>query len=68
MAVLARTPVASKRHVCNRCGHWIQPGTRYRTSALTPNSDLGNLGWWHEKECATCAEACGRPIPAETRA
>lgn len=64
MAVLARIHTARKHHNCGRCHHPIHPGDRYRTAALTPGSDLGNTGWWHEKECAACAAMCGRPIPA----
>lgn len=62
--IFAATRTARKVHQCGRCYHEIRPGDRYRVAALTPNSDLGNVGWWHEKECAPCAEMCGRPIPA----
>lgn len=35
--------------------HHIEPGQRYVASALPPNSDIGNLGWWHNRMCMDCA-------------
>jgi hypothetical protein len=62
---LATIRAARKEHRCDRCRSRIQPGDLYRAAAITPGSDIGNVGWWHEKECAACASMCGRPIPME---
>ena len=48
MAVLTRVRTARKRYRC-ALGDWIEPGEQYEESALTPGSDIGNGGWWHER-------------------
>ncbi len=44
----------------------IRQGERHLVHVLPPHdNDIGNEGWRRERECAACAEWCGRPIPAE---
>src|SRR5690606_21872983 len=45
--------------------HWIEPGALVMHSALPPDSDVGNLGWWHNSLCAACwpAEWAGQEPP-----
>ena len=33
----------------------IHAGDDYFRAALPPHSDLGNLGWWTQRLCWTCA-------------
>lgn len=52
--------VARRSHRC-RCGHSIVPGELYVSSVASPNhGEIGNVGWWREAECSSCAERYGR--------
>jgi hypothetical protein len=50
---------AKKRHRCDGHmaseTHWIEPGQKYVASALPPDSEIGNTGWWHARFCVDCA-------------
>jgi hypothetical protein len=60
-----RTRTARKPHTCSRCRTRIPAGASYLTHVLSPDHDgMGNTGWWRIAECADCAAACGRPLPA----
>ena len=61
------TRKARKVHYCSRCNTPIPVGALHLESVASPNhDDLGNTTWWRMRECARCAELCGRPID-ETR-
>ena len=40
-------------HLAER--HWIEVGDPIYWSALPPNSEIGNTGWWHSAFCQDCA-------------
>jgi len=67
MAVLTTERTARKEHRCARCNGRIKPGERYHDHAVTPNSDLGNEGWWHERTHISelCVTYADEPQPAE---
>ena len=44
--------------------HWIKPGQQYVASALPPDSEIGNKGWWHHSYCMDCCPAeYAREVP-----
>ena len=44
----------------------IPVGALHLESVASPNhDDLGNTTWWRMRECAPCADLCGRPIDEE---
>lgn len=44
----------------------IKQGERHLVHVLAPgSSEFDNRTWWRMRECAACAEWCGRPVPAE---
>lgn len=65
--IRSTTRRARRPHRCERCRDVIPPGALHLESVASPNhDDLGNTTWWRMRECARCAELCGRPID-ETR-
>lgn len=66
MAALVHTVTrtARKTRRCSNCPNRIERGERYNRHSAAPSGELGNTGWWHLDECASCAEAYGRPIDA----
>lgn len=47
----------------------IREGERHWVQAIPPgDNDLDNKTWWRMRECAACAEYCGRPLPEEAKA
>jgi len=44
-------------HLAER--HWIEPGDLIVYSALPPDSEIGNVGWWHSVMCIDCTPAPG---------
>lgn len=49
---------ARKRHRCEFCREPIEPGERYVSAALPPNTDVGNVGWWHSASHGENGHAC----------
>lgn len=50
-------------HLAER--HWIDVGDPIYWSALPPNSEIGNLRWWHAafcKDCAPLTDTTGREV------
>lgn len=58
-ALYGKPVTARKRRRCDGHladeRHWIEPGDRFVWSALPPDSDIGNPGWWHNALCLACA-------------
>lgn len=57
-ALYRKPRVARKRRRCDghlTDRHWIEVGDLVVVSALPPDSDIGNTGWWHHWLCIDCA-------------
>jgi hypothetical protein len=52
---------AARFYRCGRCHRGIEPGDYYVESVAAPNhGDIGNTGWWRDRECAYCADTYDR--------
>jgi hypothetical protein len=67
----SRVRRARRHYSCeSKAAPWcvgIKEGERHLVHVLAPgNGDIGNLTWWRSRECAACAEWCGRPVSPES--
>ena len=56
-ALYSKPRVARKRRRCDghlAPQHYIEPGDLAVRSALPPDSEIGNTGWWHHTMCMNC--------------
>lgn len=53
----------SRYDVVSPCRGVIRDGERYCRSALPPNSEMGNSGWWTNNLCQSCATYYGYQPP-----
>jgi hypothetical protein len=58
MSALLAWRTARKPHRCEFCREVIQPGERYVTAALPPDSDIGNRTWMHSASHGEDSDGC----------